>query len=69
MENLTVPMLTCLRCDHQWVPRQRQVWCCPRCHSPKWQVPKETPAQKLQRRRLSRRLAVQAARERQAKGE
>ena len=34
--------LTCLRCDHQWFPRNGIMGpnpkMCPKCHSPKWDV-------------------------------
>lgn len=37
-----LPTLRCLRCGWTWHPRQVKVWVCPRCHSPKWNTPKET---------------------------
>jgi len=37
---VTIPRLTCQRCQHQWVPRQAKVFVCPKCHSAKWNEPK-----------------------------
>jgi len=33
--------LKCLRCEHEWVPRQEDVRRCPKCNSPYWDKPKK----------------------------
>jgi len=30
----------CLRCGHEWVPRQSVIRVCPKCHSPYWDKPR-----------------------------
>ena len=38
-----IPVLTCLRCGHKWVPRKPMYpRVCPKCHSPYWNVPPNT---------------------------
>lgn len=32
--------LNCLRCGHEWTPRQEIVRVCPHCHSAYWDAPK-----------------------------
>ena len=32
--------LRCLRCDHRWTPRKRDVRRCPACFSPYWDQPR-----------------------------
>ena len=32
--------LNCLRCEHEWQPRQEVVTICPKCKSPYWNVPR-----------------------------
>jgi Zn finger protein HypA/HybF involved in hydrogenase expression len=31
----------CKRCNWQWFTKQEKTYSCPKCHSPKWNVPKE----------------------------
>jgi rubrerythrin len=31
-----LPVLTCKRCGHKWVPRISSPAVCPNCHSPYW---------------------------------
>ena len=38
---LKIKKLKCKRCEHEWVPRTEEVYLCPKCHSPKWNVEKE----------------------------
>ena len=33
--------LKCLRCGHEWVPRQEDVRRCPKCDSPYWDTPRK----------------------------
>ncbi len=33
--------LKCQRCGHTWRPRKAEVFTCPRCQSPKWDVKEE----------------------------
>lgn len=35
-----VPRLTCLRCNHVWVPRQTEIRICPNCKSAYWDRPR-----------------------------
>jgi ribosomal protein S27AE len=37
--SMKLPVLTCQRCGHAWIPRQDKVWVCAKCHSPKWNEP------------------------------
>ena len=30
--------LNCLRCNHEWLPRQEVVVICPKCKSPYWNI-------------------------------
>jgi Zn finger protein HypA/HybF involved in hydrogenase expression len=32
--------LKCKRCGHEWNPRTDEVFSCPKCHSPKWNLGK-----------------------------
>ena len=32
--------LNCLRCKHEWLPRQELVVICPKCKSPYWNIPR-----------------------------
>ena len=32
----------CLRCEHKWLPRQKEIHVCPSCKSPYWDRPKTT---------------------------
>jgi DNA-directed RNA polymerase subunit RPC12/RpoP len=35
----------CLRCGHEWLPRQEQEpRCCPKCKSPYWDRPRKVTA-------------------------
>ena len=38
-----VPKLTCLRCDHEWVPRTEDVRQCPSCKSARWDSARPEP--------------------------
>ena len=40
MAIVRIPMLTCLRCGHRWVPRIPDVRLCARCKSARWDQPK-----------------------------
>ncbi len=31
----------CLRCNHEWLPRQEEIVQCPKCKSAYWNVPKK----------------------------
>ena len=42
MVKLRIPTLTCLRCDHHWIPRQADVRLCPKCKSVRWDQPRLT---------------------------
>lgn len=37
---ITLPTLTCQRCQHTWTPRQATVTICPKCKSRYWNKPK-----------------------------
>ena len=37
--NVPIQKAQCLRCGHTWTPRQEYIWVCPKCKSPKWNVP------------------------------
>lgn len=37
-----INILTCLRCEHTWVPRITDVRLCPSCKSPYWDKLKQT---------------------------
>ena len=37
---LTIKQVTCLRCNHKWTPRQKEVRMCPKCKSPWFNKPK-----------------------------
>ena len=41
---ISLSTLECLRCGHKWVPRSKDVYQCPKCKSPKWDLPKEQKA-------------------------
>lgn len=43
-----VKMCLCLRCDHKWRPRGKEVRICPRCKSPYWDRPSKADASKKQ---------------------
>ena len=41
MDNVILPILTCLRCGHRWYPKQERLPIrCPKCGSPYWNKPK-----------------------------
>jgi len=41
--NIRLPKLTCLRCEHEWTPRyEKKPENCPHCHSPYWNKPRRT---------------------------
>lgn len=31
-----IKKLKCKRCDHEWIPRKKEVVVCPECKSPYW---------------------------------
>ena len=31
----------CERCSHEWVPRTKKIYVCPKCKSPYWDKPKK----------------------------
>ena len=35
-QKIILPKLKCLRCGHNWTPRQDIVGVCPKCKSPYW---------------------------------
>ena len=39
--NIEKYMMECLRCGHKWIPRQEEVFQCPKCKSAKWHIPKD----------------------------
>ena len=41
MEKVKITKLKCKRCGHEWVPTKEEIFSCPKCHSPKWNVEKE----------------------------
>lgn len=42
MTNITIPVYTCSRCSHEWVPRVPTLpKRCPQCKSPYWQRPRK----------------------------
>jgi Zn finger protein HypA/HybF involved in hydrogenase expression len=38
---LIIEKLKCLRCNHEWVPRQEDVRICPKCKSAYWNKEKK----------------------------
>jgi len=36
-----IKKLTCLRCNHSWIPRVVDVRICPKCKSPYWDQKRE----------------------------
>lgn len=38
--DIKLPSLTCLRCNHTWIPRQTDVRICPDCKSSRWDTPR-----------------------------
>ena len=51
MATITATGSICNQCGHEWVPRHNQMGLpkvCPKCKSPKWNTPKETPANNQQ---------------------
>jgi Zn finger protein HypA/HybF involved in hydrogenase expression len=42
MKLKNIVRLKCLRCGHEWTPRQQEVRQCPHCKSALWDVPKES---------------------------
>lgn len=41
MVKVKVIKLKCKRCEHEWIPTQEEIYSCPKCHSPKWNIEKE----------------------------
>jgi len=39
--NIIISHLTCCRCHHSWIPRQKDIRICPKCKSPYWDKPKK----------------------------
>jgi Zn finger protein HypA/HybF involved in hydrogenase expression len=39
-KKIELQTLKCKRCQHRWTPRKPVVYLCPKCKSPKWDVPK-----------------------------
>lgn len=37
-----IKKIKCKRCNHEWVPRKENVYVCPKCKSPKWNVKKDS---------------------------
>lgn len=38
---INIPLLKCLRCGHEWLPRQnKRPMICPKCKSAYWDQPK-----------------------------
>jgi len=33
--------LKCSKCQHEWIPRKKKVYVCPKCHTYKWNDKKE----------------------------
>lgn len=33
---IKINFVKCQRCKHEWVPRKKKVFVCPKCHSFKW---------------------------------
>jgi len=43
-KELKIIELECLRCQHKWNPRKKQMpKVCPRCMSPYWNTPRQQP--------------------------
>jgi len=41
MAEITIKKLTCLRCNHEWIPNTDKLpKVCPKCHSPYWNTPR-----------------------------
>lgn len=41
MEKIKIKkQLKCKRCGHEWNPIKDEIFSCPKCHSPKWNVDK-----------------------------
>ena len=42
----TVTLFHCLRCNHEWPPRNvnKEPKVCPKCHSPYWKEPRKQDA-------------------------
>ena len=38
---IEIDELKCLRCGHEWIPRQKEIRICPRCKSALWDKPKQ----------------------------
>lgn len=54
---IKIDELKCLRCGHEWIPRQKEIRICPRCKSTLWDKPK-------QRHRILNKLEEQHAKAR-----
>jgi hypothetical protein len=39
MQRIEMPELICQRCNHKWTPRNKKIYLCPKCRSPKWDEP------------------------------
>jgi hypothetical protein len=49
VQRVTITKLTCQRCGHRWVPRQRLVTICPKCKSGLWDRPKKPKRHAMKR--------------------
>ena len=36
MKQIKIPRLKCVKCNHQWTPRNGSVNVCPKCHTKYW---------------------------------
>jgi hypothetical protein len=43
MTRVELRKLHCHRCGYKWVPRVEKIRVCPKCKSPWWDKPKDTP--------------------------
>lgn len=47
MPTVTLQGFQCSRCNHQWIPRKKEVAkVCPKCKSPYWDTPRRKTIQK-----------------------
>jgi len=49
MPKIRLVKLKCLRCGHEWIPRQEEPRQCPKCGSAKWDIPKKPGVEKIER--------------------
>lgn len=36
VKSIVIQKIVCKRCSHSWVPRQQEIYVCPKCKSPRW---------------------------------